>query len=81
MTIEERVQFLMQSSESHDRQLGELTDKMAALTAKFEALGGMMAQLLGAMKTLADTVTDHERRITGLEGRHDTAKRFATPCR
>ena len=68
MTIEERVQFLMQSTESHDRQLGELTDKMAVLTDKFDALGGMMAQLLGAMKTLADTVTDHERRITGLEG-------------
>jgi hypothetical protein len=75
MTIEERVQFLMQSTESHDRQLGELTDKMATLTdkmavltVKFDALGGMMAQLLGAMKTLADTVTDHERRITGLEG-------------
>jgi ABC-type transporter Mla subunit MlaD len=68
MTIEERVQFLMQSTESHDRQLGELTDKMAVLTAKFDALGGMMAQLLGAMKTLVDTVTDHERRITGLEG-------------
>ena len=82
MNIEERIEFLTQSAESHDRQIGELTDKigeltgkigeltgkMAALTTKFDSLGGMMAQLLGAMKTLAETVTDHERRITGLEG-------------
>ena len=75
MTIDERIEFLMQSTESHDRQIGELTDKMASLTTKvdilttkFDALGGMMAQLLEAMKTLAETVTHHERRITGLEG-------------
>ena len=29
MTWEERAEFLRQSIESHDRQLGELTDKMA----------------------------------------------------
>jgi chromosome segregation ATPase len=75
MTIEERFEFLNQSIESHDRQLGEITDKLADLTRKqdqltstFGALGGMMVQLLDAMKTLAETVTDHERRITGLEG-------------
>jgi hypothetical protein len=28
----------------------------------------MMGQLLDAMKTLAETCVDHERRITGIEG-------------
>jgi len=49
-------------------QIGELTGKMATLTTKFDALGRMMAQLLAAMKTLAETVTSHERWITGPEG-------------
>ena len=26
MTIEERIEFLMQSIESHDRQIGDITD-------------------------------------------------------
>jgi SMC interacting uncharacterized protein involved in chromosome segregation len=75
MTIDERIEFLMQSSESHDRQIGELTEKMGVLTAKVDqlttkvdSLGGMMAQFLGAMKTLAEAVTDHERRISRIEG-------------
>jgi hypothetical protein len=68
MTLEERFDFLNQSIESHDRQLGEITDRMSDLTYKVDALTGMMGQLLGAMKTLAETVTTHERRITGLEG-------------
>jgi hypothetical protein len=28
MTIDERIEFLMQSIESHDRQLGELAERM-----------------------------------------------------
>lgn len=75
MTIEERVEFLMQSAQSHDRQLGEITDKLrdltekvAKLTIKVDVLGGMMGQLTAAMTTLAQTVTNHERRIAGLEG-------------
>jgi ABC-type transporter Mla subunit MlaD len=67
MTIDERIEFLTQSSESHDRQIGEITDKLSTLTTKFDALGGMMAQLLQAMKTLAETVTGHERRIARIE--------------
>jgi hypothetical protein len=67
MTLDERLEFLTQSAQSHDRQLGELTDKMAILTTRFDGLTGLMEQLLGVMKTLAETVTGHERRITGLE--------------
>jgi hypothetical protein len=69
MTIEERVEFLHHSIESHDRQLGDLTDKLANLTTRFDGLGGMMAQVLEIMKTLAETVKDHERRINGIEGK------------
>jgi hypothetical protein len=68
MTIDERLEFLTRSAESHDRQLGKLTDKIATLATRFDGLSGMMEQLLGAMKTLAEAVRDHEHRITGLEG-------------
>jgi hypothetical protein len=68
MTFEERVEFLMQSTESRDRQLGEITDKLAKLTTKVDAIGGMVGQLTAAMTTLAQIVTNHERRIAGLEG-------------
>ena len=67
MTIDERLEFLTQSAESHDRQIGELTEKVDNLAGRFEALSGMLGQMLGAMKTLAETATDHERRIHGLE--------------
>ena len=35
MTIEERIEFLMQSTESHDRQIGDLTDKVANMAAEW----------------------------------------------
>ena len=69
MTIDERLEFLTQSAESHDRQIGELTEKVDNLASRFDTLAGMMGQLLGAMKTLAETATDHEHRISGLEGK------------
>jgi len=58
----------MRSTESPDRQLGEVTDKLAKLTTRIDAIGGMVGQLTAAMTTLAQTVTNHERRIAGLEG-------------
>jgi hypothetical protein len=33
MTLDERIEFLMQSIESHDRQIGELTDAITKLVA------------------------------------------------
>ena len=82
MTIEERFEFLTQSIESHDRQLGEITDKMAdltvkqdQLTTKVDDLGGLMGNLLTSMhaltvtvSTLADVANNHERRLTRIEG-------------
>jgi uncharacterized coiled-coil protein SlyX len=81
MTIDERIQFLTQSAESHDRQIGEFTeqvtklgskvdqlgDSVDRLTARFDGLVSMMAELLGAVKTIAEGVGNHERRIGRLE--------------
>jgi uncharacterized coiled-coil protein SlyX len=33
MTTDERIEYLMQSIESHDRQIGELTDAVTKLVA------------------------------------------------
>ncbi len=33
MTIDERIEFLMQSIESHDRQIGDITDAINKLVA------------------------------------------------
>jgi uncharacterized protein YoxC len=82
MTIEERFEFLTQSIESHDRQIGEITDKMAdltvkqdQLTSKVDGLSGLMDKLLNSMhaltvtvSTLADVANNHERRLTRIEG-------------
>jgi len=38
MTIDERIECLMQSTDRIDRQIGG-TGKMATLTSKFDALG------------------------------------------
>jgi hypothetical protein len=73
MTIDERLEFLTQSVESHDRRLGELTDKMATLTTRFDGLTGMMEQLPGAMKTLAEAVHSRSRRRDFSED-HRTAR-------
>jgi chromosome segregation ATPase len=54
MTIEERFEFLTQSLQSHDRQLGELTDKMAATERNIQELTGAMTRLATAMTTLLE---------------------------
>ncbi len=83
MTIDERIEFLMQSAESHDRQIGELTEQIAKigekinknadaidnLAKRFDGLTILMAELLGAVKTVAEGVENHERRISTLEGK------------
>jgi chromosome segregation ATPase len=75
MTVEERIQFLMQSIESHDRQIGELTDQIKANDNQIGELRAMTGQVLTSVATLASTVgtladvaNNHERRITRIEG-------------
>lgn len=78
MTIEERVEFLIQSIESHDRQIGELVEKIDKTTGNIDALGMRVDRLAEttqlnfdrltkAMLGLTEHVTDHRRRIENLE--------------
>jgi len=75
MTIDERLEFLMQSVESHDRQIGELTDKIGGLANKVDQVTDAVAKLVEvtnqdatAIRTLARIADAHERRISNLEG-------------
>ena len=61
MTIEERIEFLMQSIESHDRQIGDITDAINKLVA-------VTNQDATAIRTLARIADAHEQRIQDIEG-------------
>ena len=60
MTIDERIENLVQSIESHDRQIGELTDAVTKLVA-------VTNQDATAIRTLARIADAHEKRISQLE--------------
>lgn len=64
MTIDERIEFLMQSIESHDRQIGELVERMDALvermdqtTANIDALGARVDKLAETTQLNFDRLT------------------------
>jgi len=60
VTIDERLEFLVQSSESHDRQIGELPDAITKLVA-------VANENATAIRTLARIAEAHEKRISQLE--------------
>lgn len=60
MTIDERIQFILQSIESHDRQIGELTEAIATLVR-------VTNDDATAIRTLARIADSHERRISSIE--------------
>jgi len=62
MTIEERIEFLMQSIESHDRQIGDITDAINKLVA-------VTNQDATTLRTLARIADAHDQRIQDIEGR------------
>ena len=70
MTIEERIEFLMQSIESHDRQIGDITDAINKLVA-------VTNQDATAIRTLARIADAHEQRITDIESRGAVARKRA----
>jgi len=45
VTFEKRMEFLRQSIESHDRQIGELTDQIASVNQKTASLDAQLATL------------------------------------
>ena len=81
MTFEERAEFLMQSIESHDRQLAEviengaktdaridaLTVRLDTLGARVDALTASTQLLMQAMAGLVEHTANHARRIERLE--------------
>jgi hypothetical protein len=78
MTIDERMEFLMQSIESHDRQIGELVERVDKTTTNIDFLGTKVDKLAEttqlnfdrlttAMMGLTEHVADHQRRIEKLE--------------
>jgi hypothetical protein len=68
MTFEERMEFLFQSIESHDRQIGENADAIAKLQDAVTKLVAVSNQDATAIRSLARIAGDHESRISGLEG-------------
>ena len=74
MTIDERIEFLMQSIESHDRQIGELTGQVGELSGQVGELTRAIGKLVAvsnedatAIRTLARIAEAHEKRISHLE--------------
>jgi hypothetical protein len=59
MTIDERIEFVVRSSESHDRQIGELTHAITKLVA-------VTNEDATAIRTLARLAETHEKRISQL---------------
>lgn len=53
MTLDERIEFLHQSIESHDRQIGENTQHIAELKDSIAALVNVTNQDATAIQTLA----------------------------
>jgi hypothetical protein len=75
MTIDERIEFLMRSIESHDRQIGELTQRawdhdarMTRIEDALEKLVRVTSEDAIAIRALARIADAHERRIAGIEG-------------
>lgn len=63
MTNDAWMEFIKQSISSHDRQLGELTDKLAAQTANIDKLIEMSNRDAIDIAALARIAEAHERRI------------------
>jgi hypothetical protein len=66
----------MQSIESHDRQIGELTDSVGVLRESVKEVTDAVRKLVAvtnddatAIRTLARVAEAHEKRISDLEGR------------
>lgn len=74
----EGMEFLRQSIESHDRQIGELIEQIAKLGGKVDQQASNIDKLVEvtnqdatAIRTLARVADAHERRLRDLEGQSD----------
>jgi methyl-accepting chemotaxis protein len=64
MTIDERIEFLMQSIESHDRQIGELVERMDKLTERIDKTTANIDALGTRVDKLAETTQLNFDRLT-----------------
>jgi len=69
MTFEERIEFLFQSIESHDRQIGENAEAIAKLQDAVGKLVTVSNQDSVNIHALARIAEAHERQITDIEDR------------
>jgi TolA-binding protein len=67
MTVDERIEFLVQSIESHDRQIGGLTDQIRELTKSIVKLVTVTNDDATAIRALVRVAESHEKRISDLE--------------
>jgi hypothetical protein len=68
VTDKEWVEFLRESIASHDRQIGELTDRIAAQTANIDKLVVMSNRDGVDIASLARIAESHDKRLDRLEG-------------
>lgn len=73
--FEQRMEFLLHSIESHDRQIAELVENGARLDARIAAQSANIDKLVEvtnqdaqAIRTLAAIAERHEERLDGIEG-------------
>jgi len=52
MSIEERMEFVLRSIESHDRQIGDLVDGLAQTKAQIDTLAVRIDSLASSVETL-----------------------------
>jgi len=64
MTFEERMEYLTQSIESHDRQIGELVERQDKTTTNLDALAARVDALGAKVDKLADTTQLNFERLT-----------------
>jgi hypothetical protein len=64
MTLDERIEFLMQSIESHDRQIGELVERMDKTTVNIDAMGTRVDSLGAKVDKLVETTQLNFDRLT-----------------
>ena len=83
MSIDDRMEFVLRSIESHDRQIGELVDGLSQLVDGLSQLKVRVDTLTGNIETLvkvsnrdgvdilklANIAENHDKRIEDLEGR------------
>ena len=63
MTFEEKMEFLRQSIESHDRQLGEITDQQAETGRQIGALKDQQAETNRQIGTLNEHQAGTDRQL------------------